>query len=58
VPISHEIPKTTLDSLLQIRGGYNKKIEEAVAQNDASKKRRLERLMKVKRRNKKTNSLT
>lgn len=45
IPIQHEIPKTTLDSLLQIRGGYAKKLEES--QNDAGKKRRFERAIKV-----------
>ena len=47
VPIQHEMPKTTLESLLQIKAGYAKKIEEANASNDASRKRRYERQMKV-----------
>lgn len=47
VPITHETPKTTIDSLAQIKSEFSQKLQEAVAKNDSSKKRRYERQIKV-----------
>ena len=46
VPIIHEQPKTTLDSLNQIRNEFSQKLEEASAKNDNAKKRRYQRQLK------------
>ena len=46
VPIIHEQPKTTLDSLNQIRSEFSQKLEEANAKNDNAKKRRYQRQLK------------
>ena len=47
IPISHDIPKTTLESLIQIKKEFELKIEEANQKNDSSKKRRYLRQSKV-----------
>ena len=47
VPITHETPKTTIESLTQIKNEFTHKLQEAVAKNDSSKKRRYERQIKV-----------
>jgi hypothetical protein len=47
IPIKHEQPRTTLDSLNQIRNEFNVKLQEAKEKNDSSKKRRYERQLKV-----------
>lgn len=44
IPIKHEQPKTTLDSLLQIKNEFDTKLKEST---DASKKRRYQRQLKV-----------
>jgi hypothetical protein len=46
IPIKHEQPRTTLDSLNQIRNEFNVKLQEAKEKNDSSKKRRYERQLK------------
>ena len=47
IPISHEQPKSTLESLLQIKKEFDGKLAEAVEKNDSSKKRRYQRQLKV-----------
>jgi hypothetical protein len=47
IPIKHDIPKTTLDSLVQIKNEFNSRLAEAVEKNDSSKKRRYQRQLKV-----------
>jgi hypothetical protein len=47
VPITHEKPKSTIDSLLQIRQEFNKKLQEATESGDQSKSKRYGRLIKV-----------
>lgn len=47
IPLKHEQPKTTLDSLNQIRNEFSAKLQEAKEKNDSSKKRRYERQLKV-----------
>ncbi|RNA04241.1 coiled-coil and C2 domain-containing 1-like [Brachionus plicatilis] len=46
IPISHDIPRTTLDSLMQVKNEFVQKLEEANAKNDTSKKRRYQRQLK------------
>jgi len=46
VAIKHEQPKTTLDSLNQIKNEFSQKLEEANAKNDNAKKRRYQRQLK------------
>ena len=47
MPIKHDIPKTTLDSLVQVKNEFNSRLAEAVEKNDSSKKRRYQRQLKV-----------
>jgi coiled-coil and C2 domain-containing protein 1 len=46
VPLKHEQPTTTLDSLLQVKNEFNQKLEEASAKDDNGKKRRYQRQLK------------
>ncbi len=47
IPMKHDQPKTTLESLNQIRNEFSTKLQEAKEKNDSSKKRRYERQLKV-----------
>lgn len=47
VPISHDVPKTTLDSLTQIKKEFEMKIDDANQKNDGGKKRRYQRQLKA-----------
>lgn len=47
IPIKHDVPKTTLDSLVQIKNEFSSKLAEATEKNDSSKKRRYQRQLKV-----------
>ena len=46
VPVTHEKPNSTMESLVQIRNEFNAKVQDAVAKGDSSKKRRYERQLK------------
>lgn len=46
VPITHDVPKTTLESLVQIKKEFEDRIETAKENNDNTKKRRFERQLK------------
>lgn len=47
IPIKHDLPKTTLESLTQIKNEFDTKLQEANAKNDSAKKRRYQRQIKV-----------
>ena len=46
VPVTHEKPNSTMESLMQIKNEFSAKVQDAVAKNDSSKKRRYERQLK------------
>ena len=46
IPISHDVPKTTLDSLQQIRKEFKMRFDDAVEKNNARKKGQYERQLK------------
>lgn len=46
VPITHEVPKTTLDSLFQLKKEFEIKINDAIEKNDNRKKGRYQRTLK------------
>lgn len=47
IPISHDVPTTTLDSLVQIKKEFKMKLDDAVEKNNARNKGRYERQLKV-----------
>lgn len=46
VPVTHEKPSSTMDSLVQIKNEFSAKVQDAIAKGDSSKKRRYERQLK------------
>lgn len=46
VPLSHDVPKTTLESLLQVKKEFEMKIGDATEKNDTTKKGRYQRQLK------------
>ena len=47
IPLTHEVPKTTLESLQQVKKEFEMRIHEATENNDTRKKGRYQRQLKV-----------